>query len=402
MLLDSFKVTAATTNITDMVMGMTFFESINGLLKGNIQMLDGANFFDVVIGEQDKLCPVEIEFKYLANKPVILRFMIDGVNQMKIFKSEKSYVMHLISFEEFNLKLNDINAVYNGPAEEVAASIFKQTMGEKNVLIINTLSTTKGKYVIPNIPAIEAMANVTYAAVDANYTGFYFYQRLYDEGKCRFGSLHSMSIDFHKRDDGKIMKISNADISLKELNDNDIMSEGTASIFELEEYRMHHSDKLARGEYGHKINQIELDKTNLKKNEPIIKNQTQVEMTRYKISEFIYGRPITIPPGPHSDEEPETYEQKSLFHDVNSPNTQAAVNLKKRIYNNTLNVSGMVPAAYMGVGQSIEVELGRASPEENISGGTYIIADINHIFKITDSGAGMDYVQNVKLLREYA
>ena len=65
MLLDSFKVTAATTNITDMVMGMTFFESINGLLKGNIQMLDGANFFDVVIGEQDKLCPVEIEFKYL-------------------------------------------------------------------------------------------------------------------------------------------------------------------------------------------------------------------------------------------------------------------------------------------------------------------------------------------------
>ena len=58
MLLDSFKVTAATTNITDMVMGMTFFESINGLLKGNIQMLDGANFFDVVIGEQDKLCPV--------------------------------------------------------------------------------------------------------------------------------------------------------------------------------------------------------------------------------------------------------------------------------------------------------------------------------------------------------
>ena len=77
-------------------------------------------------------------------------------------------------------------------------------------------------------------------------------------------------------------------------------------------------------------------------------------------------------------------------------------NLKKRIYNNTLNVSGMVPAAYMGVGQSVEVELGRASPQENISEGTYIIADINHIFTIQDSGAGMDYVQNVKLLREYA
>ena len=32
-------------------------------------------------------------------------FMIDGVNQMKIFKHEKSYVMHLITTEEFNLKL---------------------------------------------------------------------------------------------------------------------------------------------------------------------------------------------------------------------------------------------------------------------------------------------------------
>ena len=60
----------------------------------------------------------------------------------------------------------------------------------------------------------------------------------------------------------------------------------------------------------------------------------------------------------------------------------------------------MVPAAYMGVGQSVEVELGRASPEENIQGGTYIISDINHVFQNTDTG--MQYVQNVKLLREYA
>ena len=62
----------------------------------------------------------------------------------------------------------------------------------------------------------------------------------------------------------------------------------------------------------------------------------------------------------------------------------------------------MVPAAYMGVGQSIHLELGRNTPEEQISEGAYIVADINHIFTIQDSGAGMDYVQNVKLLREYA
>ena len=150
MIVDSFKVTAATTDITNLVMGMTFFESINGLIKGNIQMLDGTGFFDVVIGEQDKLCPVEIEFNYLSNQPVIIQFMIDGVNQMKIFKAERSYVMHLITLEEFNLKLSDINEVYNGPAEEIVASIYKQSMGQTNRLIINTLSTTKGKYVVPN------------------------------------------------------------------------------------------------------------------------------------------------------------------------------------------------------------------------------------------------------------
>ena len=46
-------------------------------------------------------------------------FMIDGINQMKIFKSEKSYIMHLISTEEFNLRMNDVNAVFNSTAEEV-------------------------------------------------------------------------------------------------------------------------------------------------------------------------------------------------------------------------------------------------------------------------------------------
>ena len=67
MLINSFKVTAATTDITDMVLGMTFFESINGMLRGNIQMLDGTNFFDIVIGEQDRLIPVEIEIIYVIN-----------------------------------------------------------------------------------------------------------------------------------------------------------------------------------------------------------------------------------------------------------------------------------------------------------------------------------------------
>ena len=175
---------------------MSFFESINGMLRGNIQMLDGTNFFDLAIGEQNRLIPVEVEIVY-GNEIISMIFMIDGINQMKIFKNEKSYVMHLITTEEYNLKLLDISAVYGGTANNVVERIFLQASGETNKLIVNTTSITNGKYIVPNIPAMEAIANVTYAAVDANQSGFYFYQRLYDEGACRFASLYSMSKDFH-------------------------------------------------------------------------------------------------------------------------------------------------------------------------------------------------------------
>lgn len=261
------------------------------------------------------------------------------------------------------------------------------------------MSTTKGKYIVPNIPAIEAIANATYVAIDAERTGFYFYQRLWDEGTCRFASLYTMSRDFHKNLLGKRLVIENRDTTLTDLDDGNITPEGAASVFELDEYRMDHTIKLQRGEFGHKIHDIELDKTNLKKNEALA-GGSAIVTTRHKISEFIYGRPITIPPGPHSDEEPETYEQKSLFHDVDSPNTQAAINLRKRIYNNTISVSAMNPSPYLGCGQSVELKLGGANISYSVSDGPYIISDINHVFQNTDTG--MQYVQNVKLLREYA
>ena len=398
MIIDSFKVVAATTDVTNMVMGMTFYESINGMLHGNIQMLDGQNFFDQVIGYNDELVPISIEFSILEQQFEMI-FFIDGINQMKIFKSEKSYIMHLISTEEFNLRINDVNAVFNSTAEEVVKDIYEGNVGTGNKLIINSLSTTKGKYVVPNIPAIEAIANATYVAVDAEYTGFYFYQRLWDEGTCRFASLYTMSRDFHKNLLNQKFTIENRDTALKDLEAGNVTPEGAASIFELEEYRMDHTLKLQDGEFGHKIHHIELDKTNLKKNPPMV-GGSAIVTTRHKISEFIYGRPITIPPGPHSDEEPETYEQKSLFHDVDSPNTQAAINLRKRIYNNTISVSAMNPSPYLGCGQSIELKLGGSNISYSVSDGNYIVSDINHVFQNTDTG--MQYVQNVKLLREYA
>ena len=96
MRLDSLKVVVATTNISALVQGMTLYESINGFVKGNIQILDGINFFDDVIGGNDQLIgssyidhlalhPIEITY-FLGKVECTNHFVMDGVNQMKINK----------------------------------------------------------------------------------------------------------------------------------------------------------------------------------------------------------------------------------------------------------------------------------------------------------------------------
>ena len=186
--LDNFKVTAAATDITDLVQGVTISENIGGLLKGNIQILDGQNWFDRVIGAEDKLMPLLLEFSVSEQYNSIL-FMIDGINQMKILKNEKEYTIHLITFEEMNLRLNDVNHVYSGSSHQIVQKIYEDNVGDGSKLIINSLSQTKGKYIVPNIPAIEAIAQVRDVSVDSHRSGFFFYQRLWDGGVCRFGSL---------------------------------------------------------------------------------------------------------------------------------------------------------------------------------------------------------------------
>ena len=108
MILKDFKVTAMATDITDLVQSMTLFESINGFMKGKIQILDGANFFDNDMGGRDEiLIPITIDFRHLDFE-CTNHFWVDGVSQMKIDKSEKSYTMHLISPLEQGFKLNKI------------------------------------------------------------------------------------------------------------------------------------------------------------------------------------------------------------------------------------------------------------------------------------------------------
>lgn len=396
MIINNFTVNAATSDITDLVQSMTFFESINGLLKGNIEVLDGINFFDKVIGGNNELVPVEVSFTVFDETCTNI-FMIDGINQMKIFKSEKQYVMHLITPEEFHLKTNDINKVFSGSSHDIVSKLYRSVTDVSSLLEINSIAATNGKYIVPNISAMQAIRNVVSTAVDARHTGFYFYQRLWDQGTCRLGSLATMDSDFHVSQGDDRFSIKDSTVSLDDMQSGEIVVQGSASIFELEEYKMHQADKIARGEYGFKLHEVQLDETEIKKNE-VLPNNSSAVSTRHRLSAKLYDV-LTESRGPHG--EPVQYQEKSLFSDLHSPNNQAAMNQKRRLYNNTINVTGMTPSPYLGAGKSTLLELGESEVSYSISDGSYIISDMNHTFTVNASNQ-VDYLQSVKMLREYA
>ena len=395
MIINNFKVYAATTDITSLIQGMTFFESINGLLKGNLQILDGINFFDRVIGGNNELVPVEVSFTVFDETCTNI-FMMDGINQMKIFKSEKQYVLHLITPEEFHLKTNDVNKVFSGSSHHIAGKIYESVTDVSSLLQINSIASTNGKYIVPNIPALNAINNIVNTAVCPHHTGFYFYQRLWDQGTCRLAALYDMDKDFHVNPNGDRFSIKDINISLQDLGAGEVVQQGAASNFELQEYKIHQADKLASGEYGFKLHEVQLDETKIKKNEALPNNSSAVSV-RHKLSSKLYDV-LTESRGPHG--EPVQYQEKSLFSDVNSPNNQAAYNQKRRIYNNTILVNGMTPSPYLGAGKATLLELGESEVSYSISDGSYVIADINHMFTVGDGN--VNYEQNVKLLREYA
>jgi len=61
----------------------------------------------------------------------------------------------------------------------------------------------------------------------------------------------------------------------------------------------------------------------------------------------------------------------------------------------------MTPSPYLGAGKSTLLELGESEVSYSISDGSYIISDMNHTFTVNSSNQ-VDYLQSVKMLREYA
>jgi hypothetical protein len=85
---------------------------------------------------------------------------------------------------------------------------------------------------------------------------------------------------------------------------------------------------------------------------------------------------------------------------MTDPSDIAAINQKKRIHNTALSVSNMSPIPYIGCGNAIRVKQGGSNISRTIADGPYIISNINHMFQTEDNG--INYTQNMSLIREYA
>jgi hypothetical protein len=485
MKIKSLKVVAATTDISNLIQGMTLYESINGFLKGSINILDGTNFYDEVIGDRDALIPLKVTFVYgIANSHVEIphHFMMDGITDMKITKTEKTYNIHLIGPVEHALKLTKLTNVYQGTSHSIIRKIFYECMPDGTRLHALSNTVTNGKYIVPNLPAIQAIFNVANHAIDNSGAGYYLWQRVWDSGGTRFGSVKWISEDWYMDPDGNkfVIRSNLASSNCMTHPTNNWESVGVASKFTVQSYKMAHTDRLASGIYGNSINQIELDKTKLTKNNPV--EYSSQEITTLKTSKLFYennniapvgAAHIAVPKrfiglraadvnqynreywargtdadrlkyigtpdgdgalanaikemdgdqkhnrnfGKHHakaklDFEAEikrieagipvqdAWNAKSLFEDISNPTNMASLNMKKRIYNQSLYVEDMVPVPGMGCGHSVMVEQGGSQKSKSGADGGYIIANINHFFQPNDTE--IDYTQNLTLIRERA
>ena len=377
--LESLVITVQDQDISGMVLGVTIFESIKGYIKGSFTVQDNVNFYDTFIHTTQS--PINIQFEYLGILTSNV-FYGNGVSNMRIEKLGKKYVIHFISYTAINDQINTINEVYSGTSDKVIEKIFLQSNKGLALLKVDTVADTKGRYIVPNIKAAAALKHVVSKAYDTNNSGFCLYQRVYDQGATRLTSLHDMSENFFLEAEGETFKLTQR-LAGASADSDGLSSEemvGTSSSFELREYHMNFIQKLAAGNWGSKIHQVQLDETNLKKFE--INELTDVPVTKYKTSEQLYDNGV-----------------KSLFSLGLDPTSFAANNQKKRVYNQYLSVSNVVAVPGLGAGFTIGVDQGGS----NISGSRtdtddYIIANINHRFTMDDGK--FEYAQDIGLIRE--
>jgi hypothetical protein len=375
MKLQSLSISINGLDISSMVLHVTIFETIKGMMKGNLIVQDNINFYDTFISET--MVPIIITSKYLEVTNTN-HVYANGVTNMTIGKLGKQYTIHFIAYTTVNMKLAKINKVYSGTSSGIISKLFLEACGENHPLAVDTISDTKGRYIVPNISAQAAIKNVVNTAYDTENSGFCLYQRVADQGVTRLSTLNYMSKNYFYSAPKTRFVIKNTLVALDD-GLSTLNTVGTSSQFILEEYQKNFIDKLAAGHWGKKIKHIELDKTNVKKTPPI--ELTELGLTTFKLSENLYEDNV-----------------KSLFSTSKDASNIAAINQKSRVFNQSLRVSNMVAIPYIGVGFCIEVNQGGSNISKSKADTNYIVANINHKFKMDDGS--FEYLQDIGLIRE--
>ena len=370
--LDSISISVREVDISDMVTGVTIYESIMGMLKGAIAVKDGINFFDEFIGTD--LADVQFSYEYIGETK-IASFYMDGISNMKIEKQQKNYIIHIASMHE-SAFAQKINNAFNGRTDQIVEQIFANVSEENATLIIDSQASTSGKYIAPNIPTNLALQHLINHAYDIQNTGMFLYQRFVDDNAIRLTSLGDMM-------DSEFQDIAGNEVTIKaSLMHQGAMGMvamlGTANTFELREYNMDFIQKLENGLWGEAVESVKLDSTTHKYN--ISKEATSVSKTKFKLSDKLYDNNI-----------------KSIFGNSQGVETSVILNHKIRVFNTDMAVTNMVALPHLGVGMTIGLELGGGNKSYSRQDGKYLVKHIQHNFTI-DGGEYM-YSQDVGLIR---
>jgi hypothetical protein len=372
--LDSINIEIVNKDISKMVTGVTIYESVLGMLKGAISIKDGINFFDNFIGTS--LSPVHIKFQYFEQDPILCSFFMDGISDMKIEKNQKNYIIHIKSacIPQFN---ETVNSVFSGRSDEIIKRIFTQIKSKNMKLHIDNQTDTKGKYIAPNISAAACFKALMNNAYDVKQTGMFMYQRFFDNNAIRLTSLYNM-LNNHFVDNNKVrVAIRSIITSGQTVTGKDII--GTASSFKLKEYNMQLLKKIQYGIWGETIDEIDMDETAIRHN--LTQEATSISKTKFKLSDKLYSDDV-----------------KSIFSTKGNPTTSKVNNHKIRTFNTLLEVESMVALPNLGVGMSIDVELGESNKSYSRQDGKYLIKNIHHIF--TPDAGEFIYTQDLGLVRE--
>ena len=374
--LDNIKIEVRKVDISGFVNGLTLYESIFGMMQGQISVQDSTNFFDNFIGTE--LAPVDISFSYLKQE-YTASFYMDGITDMKLNTEKKNYTIHLKSIHVPNFA-NTVNSVYNGTSAEIIAKIFADVSASENKMAVDSKTATSGRYIAPNIPARDCFKTLVANAYCIDQSGLFMYERLVDENTIRLTSLHDMVNNAFVDNQGTAVSIKQGTSDMREVEINPMAVLGTAEDFLMKEYSMDFVQKIEDGLFGEAINEINLDET--QKIENTTKEVTSVPKTKFKLSDKLYDENV-----------------KSVLANRGDVASGTIINTTVRAFNTMMNVSAMSALPNLGVGMTVECKL-----SSNVEQGTrrhdgkWLVKHIQHDF--TQNAGKYSYHQSLGLVRE--